>query len=819
MAGAAKLLRCEAALRNSSANLRIFVFLRTIRVVAILFSMISFSFAQGRIQGTVSDALGTRIAGAKVTLQHDGVEAGATETDQNGVFSFQNVAPGRYRVNVFASGFEAYTGSEIQLGSSAPANVEAILQVGALKQEIVVTATGTVTPIAQVGASVSVINQEQIQAENKLDALENIRQVAGTQIVQTSQRGGATSLYIRGGESSFNKVLIDGVPANAIGGEFDFAQLSNTGVQNIEVMKGANSVLYGADALAGVVSVTTQRGVTPLPELQYSVDGGNFRTLHQAVSLAGAFRKFDYFSAFSRFDTQGSYQNNFFHNAAYAGNFGYDPNPSTDIRVTLRRAWTGLGSPNAIYLYGISDDSSQKNQNTYLSATVQNQTTSRWHNLLRFGFAQANSTYENPSPSGRPDSFGFGDFLGQNVTIKGANGYQVTGQAILDYAGVYPQIFPDYEARRSLYGQSDYQFYRDWTATLAFRYEHENGSGFTRDNYGYTAETHGSVGRRLFLAAGLGFENNAVFGFAATPRFSAAYYLNRPSATGFFGETKLRFNFGEGIKEPSTFEQGSELFALLTPAQRAQYHVSPVGPERSRAFDFGIDQGLWNGRARLELAYFHNRFYDLITFLNQTALVSIGVDPNAAAAAAAAAFGAYVNATSTKAQGFEAQVAAELGHGLRIQGNYTYLDAVVTKAFGNPVFNPAFPNIPIGAFAPLQGARPFRRAPHTGSLGLLYSRGKFVGTLTGYMVGRRDDSTFLSDALFGNTLLLPNRDLAPAYQKFDLSGRYALRRYVSLFTSIENLFSEHYQAVFGFPAAPLTIRGGVTFTVGGEAWK
>ncbi len=87
------------------------------------------------------------------------------------------------------------------------------------------------------------------------------------------------------------------------------------------------------------------------------------------------------------------------------------------------------------------------------------------------------------------------------------------------------------------------------------------------------------------------------------------------------------------------------------------------------------------------------------------------------------------------------------------------------------------------------------------------------------MVGRRDDSTFLSDALFGNTLLLPNRDLAPAYQKFDLSGRYALRRYVSLFTSIENLFSEHYQAVFGFPAAPLTIRGGVTFTVGGEAWK
>src|SRR5262249_54724529 len=156
-------------------------------------------------------------------------------------------------------------------------------------------------------------------------------------------------------------------------------------------------------------------------------------------------------------------------------------------------------------------------------------------------------------------------------------------------------------------------------------------------------------------------------------------------------------------------------------------------------------------------------YYDLITFLNQSALVSIGVDPNAAAAAAAAAFGAYVNATSQRSQGVETQFVTELGHGLRFRANYTYLDAVVTKAFGNPSFNPAFPNIPIGAFSPLQGARPFRRAPHTGSIALIYSHRKFTGTFTGYMVSRRDDSTFLDDQLFGNTLLLPNHDLAPAY--------------------------------------------------------
>jgi len=152
-------------------------------------------------------------------------------------------------------------------------------------------------------------------------------------------------------------------------------------------------------------------------------------------------------------------------------------------------------------------------------------------------------------------------------------------------------------------------------------------------------------------------------------------------------------------------------------------------------------------------------------------------------------------------------------------GQTTRIDAVVTKAFGAPATNPAFPGILIGAYSPLQGERPFRRAPHTGSVMLIYAHRKFTGSFTGYMVSRRDDSTFLSDSLFGSTLLLPNRNLAPAYQKYDLSGRYALRSYVSLFASIENLFSQHYQATIGFPAAPFTIRAGVTFVVGGENWK
>jgi iron complex outermembrane receptor protein/vitamin B12 transporter len=741
---------------------------------------------------------------------------GQTTSAANGTFVFESLKAGRYHVTAELQGFAPFTGPEVFVSGAGVTLMTVSLQTGTLKQEVVVSATGSQTPISQVGASVALVDSEDIQAQNKLDVLENLREVSGAQIVQTSQRGGITSLFIRGGESAFNKVMIDGVPANELGGAFDFAQLSNGGVSSVEVLKGANSVLYGADALAGVVNVTTERGTSSPPELKVSADGGNFGTHFQSASLSGAFRQFDYFGFFSRFDTAGSYPSDFFHNTTVAGNFGWTPSNRTSVRVTYRRNWTDVGLPNGLLLYGIADDSSLRNDNSYLSATVQDQTTSRWHNLFRFAYGQFDSTYVNPSPTGQPDPNGFGNYLGSVITIKGANGYSVTGQGILDYAGTYPEISPDYEARRSAYAQSDYRVAGDWTATGGFRYEHENGSGFTRNNYSYFLEGHGSIGRRLYLTGGVGLENNAVFGFAASPRVSAAYYLRKPSGGTFLSDSKLRFNFGKGIKEPSTYQQANQLYAFLTPAQRSQFGVGQIGPERSQGFDAGFSQGLWNGRVRVDAAYFHNRFYDLITYLSPTSMISIGVNPGAAAASG---YGAFVNASSTRSQGAELDFNSGLGHGFRLRANYTRLDAVVTKAFGAPAFNPAFPGIPIGAYSPLQSQRPFHRAPNSGSLGLYYSRRKFVGSFTGYMVGRRDDSTFVSDALFGNTLLLPNKDLAPAYQKFDLSGRYSVTSVVALYTSIENLFSQHYQATFGFPAAPFTIRAGLALTIGGENWK
>jgi vitamin B12 transporter len=797
---------------------------------------------RGIVRGHVVDPLGGSIANAGITLLENNKEVGKAKTGRDGGFEFSDLAAGRYSIHVEAAGFESQNSPPAYVSDGGASDLDVILYIGPIRQEVVVSATGTEVPESQVGASVSVLDRNQLEKTNVLDVLDALQTIPGMQVVETGQRGGTTSVFVRGGDADFNKVLIDGIPANDVGGAAEFANLATTGVSEVEILRGPNSVLYGSDGLGSVINITTRRGTTTLPELSYSVDGGNFGTLREDGTLAGAYRQFDYFSEFSRFDTRNSIPNNAFHNGTYAGNFGWTPNGKSDIRLTVRHTAAALGDPNAFAFYGIPDEASQADHDTYVGVTAQNQTTPRWHNLVRFASTQLQFSYIDHSPAGTPFDPFVGtpydtgpNYLGNTVTICGANGFCTAGQAVLDYAGVYPQTYNSSTTRRSLYGQSDYQFRPDVGVTAGFRYEHEDGftnsqgivSPTVRNNYSTFLEGHGSLRHRLYATAGVGFDKNAVFGFAATPRVSIAYYLRRPSTSGFLNDTKLKFNFATGIKEPSIAEQGSSLYQLLSQLPQgsaliATYGISPIGPERSRSFDFGVEQDVWHNRARVGITFFHNDFYNLIEFVDAGVLPEFGVPPDVANATA---FGAYINSDSFRALGAGIDPEVDLGHGLRVRGSYTYLDAVVTRSFTGsalqPAINPAFPNIPIGAFAPLVGARPFDRAPHSGSLLLSYTQKKFDVALNGYFVGRRDGSTFLTDGYLGNSMLLPNRNLQAAYQVIDLSGNYPINSHVTAYLSISNLLSKHYQAEIGYPSLPLTFRAGMKFTLGGESgwWK
>ncbi len=806
-------------------------------VLLVLVSSLTSAFAAdtASIRGVITDPTGAVIRGATVELLQGSTRIATTATDAEGNFQLSAPRAGHYSVRASAAGFALQQSSLIYVTAGKSVTQDLTLAVGSVSQQIVVTATGVALPESQVGASVSVITSDQFQ--EKLEALEPLRQVPGVQILAHGQRGIASSLFIRGGESNDNKILLDGIPINEIGGTVDFSGVLTTGIDRQEVLRGPNSVLYGADALAGVLSLTTSRGTTPLPRLAYSFDGGNFRSLHHDASLGGTFHQFDYFSEFSRFDTANSEPNATFHNATYAGNFGWTPAVSTDLRLTVRRVGATVGEPNAIDFFGIPDDSFLTQHNTFLSATLNNQITSHWHNLLRYGAVRLDSLNVNPTPSGIFDPIS-GNFLGKTVTIHGANGFSTTGQAILDFAGTFPQKTPILTNRDFVDAQSDYAFNPHLTALFGFRFENERVAPIERNNFSYTSELHANLWNRLYATAGFGIENNAVFGVAATPRVSLAYYLFRPQSTGRFNGTKLKFNYGLGIKEVDVFFQRSSLFDLLSQqpggAQTiAQFHIAPIGRERSGSFDFGLEQFAWNGRARFGVNFFHNRFTDLIEFVSDpTALEKLGVpQPIAILVTSPPLGGAAVNSLATRALGAETEVEVSLGHGFSARAAYTYLDAVVERSFSsdafncsqpNPMFcsfNPAFPTIPIGAFSPLVGNRPFNRAPHSGSFYLGYTKPKFTITASGNLVSRRDGSTFLFDPSFGPGMLLPNRNLQQGYEKIDLSGSYRFNRHLEFYSLIENLASQRYDPVIGFPALPLTFRAGLRVTLGGEAWK
>ena len=780
------------------------------------------AFAQGQavVSGVVSDPLGARVPNATVTLTGGG-QPRDTHSGSDGAYSFTNVPAGLYQVTATLAGFQPFSSDPVYAGAGATHVVNITLQVSPLEQKVVVTAAATEITQAQTGAPVAVIDSAALDALNKPDVLEALRLVPGAQVVQTGAPGGATSLFIRGGNSNFNKILIDGAVANDIGGGFDFAQLSTTGVDRVEVMRQTNSVMYGSDALAGVVSIETKRGRTRVPEFTYAADGGNFGTVTSDAGIGGVARRFNYYSGYRWFQTDNDTPNNSYSNGTYAGRFGVSIGASTDLSGTLRRTDADVGLPNGYSMFLIANDARTTNDLTYASIAANSQLSNKWQTTMRFGSTDQTSHYTNPTPSGTPfDPFGFGaNYLGKTVTLTGANGYSAKGQAVLDFGGTYPSTFDNRSTRRALSGETTYAVSNAFSLSGGARWEREQGYDdpkaaptATRNNGGAFVEGRATLMNRHYIAAGLGVEHNESFGEAVTPRLSIASYLRQPSASST-GDTKLVMNAGTGIKAPALFYAQNSLYELVQGTPQAA-GVDPIGPERSRSFDIGIEQGLSNNRARIRAAYFHNTFHDLIEYLDKNALVHFGVPP---AVANVTGFGAAVNSQSYSAQGLELAFDEAPRPDLRVTASYTYLDAEVTEAFSaSESFNPAFPGIAIGAFSPLVGARPFRRPANSGTLGVIYTPKRYEVALSMYFSGKRDDSTFLTDAFFGNSMLLPNKDLDAGYQKVDVSGAVNVVPHLKIYTSVENLLNQHYEASFGFPSLPVRARVGFRLTLGGD---
>jgi vitamin B12 transporter len=648
--------------------------------------------ASAEIKLRVVDPQDAAVAGAEVQLLKLGKPVAVQNTSAEGLVTFRETAPGPYRVNVLAPGFAAET-LTVDVSPTAAAEVVTIkLRVATAAETVVVTATRTPVPSQAAGADVDSLSGGQLEGMQSVAANDTMRFLPGAVVNTAGQRGGLSSLFVRGGESRYNKVIVDGVSINEPGGTFDFGTLPLAQADRLEFARGAQSTLYGSDAMTSVVQVWTRTGSTRVPELRFGADGGNFGTASGYASLAGAHRRFDYNFFGDQFNTNGQGVNNAHSDSVEGANVGMAITDEVALRVRVRHSNSHTGLPGEWNFNGAEFvpplPVGDARLNNLLGSAEITIAASGWqHRLTAFDYLYR---YNDFSPGG--------------------NQYN------------YPSHEADHINRVGFEYQGDYTE-RSWAhTTVGYRIENENGFVGNVD-YG---QTHGqrldndfylqqqlTLGRLTAIAGGR-FVHNSAFGNTGVPRV-ALTLLALPGGEVFSG-TRLRFSYATGFKEPRL----EETFNGIHPDP---YNLPNPGlkPERVRAFEAGIQQDFFRSKYVLTATYFNNLFHDQINYVTEN------LPPNYP--------GMYVNVNKAFAQGAEFGLQAKLRPRLMASAAYTYTSS---EYLDNPTpYDVAFdPGMPL-----------LRRPKHSGNLRVNYLGTRWGANLGGSFVGRRTDSDFVDNLI------------------------------------------------------------------------
>lgn len=784
---------------------------------AILFFILAFPVAaiaqnsRGALRGVVGDARGAAVKDARVVLLYSGkLSVRETRTNERGEFFFERLRPGDYTVAVEATGLAQSGGAQpVKIEGGREFQLIIPLTVAAIEDAVIVSATRTDSPASETPSSAYVASAGDLLRAQRINGFDALRSSPGVVVMQTGRRGGVTSLFVRGGESDYTKVLIDGVPVNDGGGAFDFADLTTDNAARVELVRGAQSALYGSDAMSGVLQFFTHRGTTRVPEFEILSEGGSFAFQRQFARLAGARGKFDYSTSFTHLRTDGLDRNDDYQNRVATANFGYRFNSRTLLRATVRNDTAGLGVPGATARLFPDPDERAERKHVATSLRLEDQTTSYWRQNLSFVFSGTNYSSFDPaaqdlSKPGAPldTTFAFNDFATLFNNHQRRRGLRYQSDLVLPNAH-FISAGIDYE-------QEDAVFDSGFAGRNRVSAERRNAGAFIQDQFVY--------GPKLFVTAGVRIEHNRAdlpasfarvlsdlnsapfsgaasvgYGTEVMPKLSAIYVLRLSGIRSRRGATRLKANWGRGIKSPSLIEAFSPSpFFLGNPA---------LQPERSLNFDLGVEQFFWKDRIRVEGTYFENRFRNQIAFVGDPATFG---GPTKLADGRLTNF---INFDRTHARGYELAVAWHPLRSLQLGGNYTFLVTELEAAADVIDFSTQklVPNREIGL--PL-----LRRPRHSGSINLAWIGEKLDVNVDAFLVGRRRD---VDPVFFTRFDANGNPIYNNGYVKVDLAGAYRLTSFMSVFARIENLLNQNYQEVLGYPAYRLNFSAGMKFRFGG----
>jgi outer membrane cobalamin receptor len=748
------------------------------------------------VEGTVTDPSGARVTEARVALVTATGRVYQTRTDDNGRFTLSDIADGIYSLTVEAPGLSQRAKNEVVVRGGGTETALVKLDVAAVSDYQVVSATRTQTPSDELATSVSVVTGDDLRRANQSLISESLRSTPGLAVLQTGGRGGLTSIFVRGGESDYNKVLIDGVPVNAGGGAFDFSALTPENVERIEVVRGPGSSLFGSDAMTSVVQLVTRRGSTSVPEFELSGEGGSFSYHRETARLAGLTRWFDYSTSFGFQTTDGRFRNSDYINRSASVNLGFHLAPKADFRLTSRWNNNTVGVPGPTAVLFSDPDQRQKHRDIALAGALDLRTTSQVYQTARFIYSEADTNSFDPvaqdlsnpaTPPLPPGAFGddfafaFRDhqrrvgFQYQVIAALGSHNV-ITGGVDFDHesADLTSDFSRSSPARNSLglYVQDQASWRGRLFVTAGMRMERNTG-GLPND--------FNEALRAIDSSAPIG---DVGFGYAVNPKISASFVARRHQEGAAFGASTFRASVGSGIKEPRFDEAFSPSpFFLGNPA---------LDPERATSFDLGVVQEFLGRRASLEATYFDNRFRDLIVFRFDPATFGPIKLPDGRLTN-------FINLDRASARGVELIAATRPLWKLRIAGSYTFLRSRVERAE-----NGLDPEI---------GLPLLRRPRNSGSFELTWVDRRFDIRLDGSAVGERRDINAVSGARFDGSGRAVFND---GYVKVNAAGSFMITRRLTAFSRVENLLNQDYEEVLGFPAYRLNFVGGLRIRIGGD---
>ena len=623
--------------------------------------------------------------------------------------------------------------------------------------EVFISATKTETPIKHITSSVEVITGEQMQQRKMKTVVEALRLAQGLAVFQSGGPGTLAQVRMRGGTPQQTLVLIDGAIVNsATDGVYNFANLTTDNIERIEILRGNQGMMWGSDAMGGVINITTKRG-KETPNISSFIEYGSFATLREGASVTGKKGPFDVSATLSRWDTssfsainyrRGATERDGFHNWQGSTKLGLDlPN---DGRLEFNFRW----------MDGI----------TNLDGTAFNPVTSGFDPADVLGAKTHSKEYVYTGSYFQPLT----KWWSQRLTLARATNSFNTSSGTVErnvVTGAEDTPFPLSSeintTSNRLEWQHDVQVVKPLAVTAGYQFREQLGENLDTltgtptmpqkvisSNAGF-AEAKLNLWDRLFGTAGIRQDEYNVFGSATTYRVTGGYLLKE---TG----TKLRGSYGTGFRAPTIND-------LFFPG----FGNPNLQPEKSKGSDVALEQSLLNDRVFLSVGYFWTRYQNLILTV---------FDPGGVCSFSLFGFCA-TNIGQARAEGVEASVKVKLLQNqpwiksLDLQFQYTYTS---TRNETNGA-DTRLPQWPLNQWSAVLSYQPIEA---------------LRANLEGRFVGQRFNDT-------------QNNDSLPQFYVWNASFTYDVNKTVQIYGRADNIFNRKYEEVLFFGTPIRSVFGGV----------